>query len=215
MGKEFKPSRFGVHDRTPQVARHAERVGNDRAFWDAHDATFGRGPLAGRTGNRFKDDPFFNPWAEGGTFNPSRRGGSVSHEGYIPPVLPHTLDKKKLDCGPYSFLEYAKSVKAPEFTLERREGEGPRGRDLWGVYDSKGKFVSETDLRLINARIKGENLNPVSASAALADATSGSPGFAAKAIALIDDARAESRLKIFEQNSFAMPRRALGLGEGE
>ncbi len=34
------------------------------------DATFNRGPLAGRTGDPFKDDPFFNPWAKGGTFNP-------------------------------------------------------------------------------------------------------------------------------------------------
>ena len=61
--------RFDVHDRTPQVSRHIDRVGKDRAARDAFDATFGRGPLAGRTGNVFKDDPFFNPWAKGGEFN--------------------------------------------------------------------------------------------------------------------------------------------------
>lgn len=36
---------------------------------DLADATFGRGPLAGKTGDPFKDDPFFNPWAPGGAFN--------------------------------------------------------------------------------------------------------------------------------------------------
>lgn len=36
---------------------------------DVREAGFGRGPLAGRTGDPFKDDPFFNPWARGGAFN--------------------------------------------------------------------------------------------------------------------------------------------------
>lgn len=36
---------------------------------DVHDARFGRGPLAGRTGDPFIDDPFFNPSAPGGKFN--------------------------------------------------------------------------------------------------------------------------------------------------
>lgn len=37
---------------------------------DTFQAGFGRGPLAGKTGDVFKDDPFFNPWAKGGRFNP-------------------------------------------------------------------------------------------------------------------------------------------------
>ena len=36
---------------------------------DIADARWGRGPLAGKTGNPLIDDPFFNPWAPGGTFN--------------------------------------------------------------------------------------------------------------------------------------------------
>lgn len=60
---------FSVHDHTPQVRRHVDRVGIDRARRDVFDAGFGHGPLAGATGNVFKDDPFFNPWAPGGTFN--------------------------------------------------------------------------------------------------------------------------------------------------
>ena len=61
--------RLGVHDRTPQVARHIDNVGIGQAERDVFDAGFGRGPLVGRTGNPFKDDPFFNPWAPGGSFN--------------------------------------------------------------------------------------------------------------------------------------------------
>ena len=36
---------------------------------DRFDARFGKGPLVGRTGDPFTDDPFFNPWAPGGSFN--------------------------------------------------------------------------------------------------------------------------------------------------
>lgn len=36
---------------------------------DVNDAKWGRGRYAGRTGNCFIDDPFFNPWAPGGDFN--------------------------------------------------------------------------------------------------------------------------------------------------
>lgn len=36
---------------------------------DVEDARWGRGPCAGKTGDPFVDDPFFNPWAPGGTFN--------------------------------------------------------------------------------------------------------------------------------------------------
>lgn len=60
---------FDVHDKTPQVSKHIDNVGRHQASRDVHDATFGRGPLAGKTGNPFKDDPFFNPWAKGGSFN--------------------------------------------------------------------------------------------------------------------------------------------------
>lgn len=68
MADKFKG--FSVHDRTPQVSRHIDRVGSRNAQRDVRDAGFGRGPLSGRTGNCFKDDPFFNPWAPGGDFNP-------------------------------------------------------------------------------------------------------------------------------------------------
>ncbi len=33
------------------------------------NAKFERGKHVGKTGNCFIDDPFFNPWAPGGTFN--------------------------------------------------------------------------------------------------------------------------------------------------
>lgn len=36
---------------------------------DEFDAQFGRGRFVGKTGNPFVDDPFFNPWAPGGSFN--------------------------------------------------------------------------------------------------------------------------------------------------
>ncbi|MBX9765221.1 hypothetical protein K2X83_01110 [Patescibacteria group bacterium] len=61
--------RFGVHDDTYEVRRHARHVGNRQAARDVHDASYGGGPLAGETGDPFKDDPFFNPWAKGGEFN--------------------------------------------------------------------------------------------------------------------------------------------------
>ena len=38
-------------------------------FQDEMDAQFGRGKFVGKTGNPFVDDPFFNPWAPGGSFN--------------------------------------------------------------------------------------------------------------------------------------------------
>ncbi len=65
-------SGFDVHDRTHEVSRHIDRVGRESASRDVFDAGFGRGPLANRTGNVFKDDPFFNPWAKGGSFNKRR-----------------------------------------------------------------------------------------------------------------------------------------------
>ncbi len=53
--------------------RSVSRGDEERAVSDLNSelskATFGRGSLAGRTGDPFKDDPFFNPWAKGGTFN--------------------------------------------------------------------------------------------------------------------------------------------------
>ena len=56
------------HERLKFGDRHAESS-TRRAL---NEATFGRGPLAGKTGDPFKDNPFFNPWAPGGSFN--RRG---------------------------------------------------------------------------------------------------------------------------------------------
>jgi hypothetical protein len=58
-----------LRDRNSGAA--SRRVSNHER--DVHDAGFGRGPLVGKTGNPFKDDPFFNPWAPGGTFNKNRR----------------------------------------------------------------------------------------------------------------------------------------------
>ena len=50
----------------------AERHGVDRLNRALGDATFNRGPLAGRTGDPFKDDKFFNPWRPGEHFNKGR-----------------------------------------------------------------------------------------------------------------------------------------------
>lgn len=36
---------------------------------DFDDAKWGRGRFAGKTGDKFVDDPFFNPWAPGGKFS--------------------------------------------------------------------------------------------------------------------------------------------------
>lgn len=60
---------FGVHDRTFKVRQRIERVGIRQTKREVRNAQWGRGPLAGKTGNPFKDDPFFNPWAPGGDFN--------------------------------------------------------------------------------------------------------------------------------------------------
>lgn len=68
MAKDFPRDTRGL-DRTSEVRRHIEKVGEPRASRDVFDAKFGRGPLAGRTGNPFTDKPFFNPWAPGGRFN--------------------------------------------------------------------------------------------------------------------------------------------------
>jgi hypothetical protein len=45
------------------------RAGKGMTSKDTLDARFGRGEFAGRTGDPFIDDPFFNPWAPGGSFN--------------------------------------------------------------------------------------------------------------------------------------------------
>lgn len=67
--------------------RSAADVGPRQAVSDLNtamfDAEFNRGPLAGQTGDPFKDDPFFNPWAPGGAFNRgtnSRSNGSDHHK---------------------------------------------------------------------------------------------------------------------------------------
>lgn len=72
MARNDKFEGFGVHDRTLEIEKHIDRVGRDRAKRDVNDAQFGRGPLAGKTGNPFKDKPVFNPWAPGGRLNRNR-----------------------------------------------------------------------------------------------------------------------------------------------
>lgn len=75
--KDAFADRFGrghSRDVRSHFERDSRRFGADRAETLTRralaDATFNRGPLAGRTGDPFKDKPFFNPWAKGGTFNP-------------------------------------------------------------------------------------------------------------------------------------------------
>lgn len=62
---------MGFFDRQEREERERkEREEKDRKErWDKFNAGFGRGPLVGKTGDCFKDDPFFNPWAPGGKFN--------------------------------------------------------------------------------------------------------------------------------------------------
>ena len=43
-----------------RISRHKE---------DVFKARFGKGPLAGKTDNPFIDNPFYDDWAPGGTFN--------------------------------------------------------------------------------------------------------------------------------------------------
>jgi len=46
------------------------RLGSrDISAKEVWDAKWGRGRHAGRTGDPFIDDPFFNPWAPGGKFS--------------------------------------------------------------------------------------------------------------------------------------------------
>ena len=59
-----------VHDGSRETDRFADRFGRAATERELGKATFGRGALAGKTGNPFKDDAFFNPWAKGGSFNP-------------------------------------------------------------------------------------------------------------------------------------------------
>lgn len=80
MVRDSFEDRFGRHH-SGDVRRHferEERLGGTRhaersTRRELMDATFGRGKLTGRTGDPFKDDPFFNPWAKGGTFDRSGR----------------------------------------------------------------------------------------------------------------------------------------------
>lgn len=59
---------------------------DDRNQRDLDNARRGLGPKAGRTGNVFVDDPFFNLWAPGGTFdfrpNPPRSAGTTRRRGW-------------------------------------------------------------------------------------------------------------------------------------
>lgn len=58
---------FDSKQRTIYYGRRNAR--GDCSTRDAEDAKWGRGPMAGKTGNPFVDDYFFNPWAPGGSFN--------------------------------------------------------------------------------------------------------------------------------------------------
>lgn len=51
-----------VFMRKRMVARAIARSHRENARW-------GRDPLAGKTGDRFIDNPFFNSWAPGGRFD--------------------------------------------------------------------------------------------------------------------------------------------------
>ncbi|MCM2343828.1 MAG: hypothetical protein NDJ24_04640 [Alphaproteobacteria bacterium] len=75
-GRDDFESRFGrgfSSDTRSFYEREAHRWGHDSAERSTRrellDAHFGRGELAGRTGDPFSDKPFFNPWAKGGAFN--------------------------------------------------------------------------------------------------------------------------------------------------
>lgn len=134
----FDPARFDVHDNTPAVRAHAERVGNTAAFWDAFDAGFGHGPLAGRTGNPFKDDPFFNPFAEGGTFDrtapPARGKYSMQEErGRSSPEveLLETFPRAAIGEGP-------QPAPLPPTSL--------RERDTYSLREERGLSWPEEDL---------------------------------------------------------------------
>lgn len=78
-GRDSFTDNFG-RNASRDVRRHFEsarhRFGEEHAIRttrrELFDAGFGRGKLAGRTGDPFKDDPFFNPWAPGGRFNKRR-----------------------------------------------------------------------------------------------------------------------------------------------
>lgn len=60
-------STFDVRHGTNYSGRRmASRTITAREAWDAK---WGRGPAAGKTGDCFVDDSFFNPWAPGGSFN--------------------------------------------------------------------------------------------------------------------------------------------------
>lgn len=60
---------FSHFEREAHLAHGDDEFGVRSLNRALNDATFNRGPLAGKTGDPFKDDPFFNPWAKGGAFN--------------------------------------------------------------------------------------------------------------------------------------------------
>jgi hypothetical protein len=69
-----------------EAKRHRERYGERATDRALRDAAFGRGPLAGKTGDCFKDDPFFNPWAPGGRFASGARSSHFKTIQAHPPA---------------------------------------------------------------------------------------------------------------------------------
>jgi len=63
---------------------------------DINAARFGYGPLVGRTGDPFIDDPFFNPWAPDGSFNTKSRAPSR-------PSVPSSYHHNEKTLSPYDF----------------------------------------------------------------------------------------------------------------
>jgi hypothetical protein len=99
MSRDSFGDRFGRgHSREVEsFFSHREGLwGRDQAERDTSralsDATFGRGPLAGRTGSPFKDDPFFNPWAKGGSFDRSANTTHFDDDHNTPPRSAHFND---------------------------------------------------------------------------------------------------------------------------
>lgn len=58
-----------------------DRARSEREKRELEDARWGRGPRAGKTGDVFVDDPFFNPWAPGGSFDRSKVSGPRRSRG--------------------------------------------------------------------------------------------------------------------------------------
>ena len=70
---DYRAFRHFSRDTRSHFDRAANQFGPDHAERSTaralSDAAFGRGPLAGKTGDRLIDEPFFNPWLKGGALN--------------------------------------------------------------------------------------------------------------------------------------------------